>query len=62
MWDYDKLFAEGNVVGLCNVREGETHVWTVCEKKYWEKINHINWQDYFNPDLSFDTGFHVFEV
>ena len=62
MWDYDKLFAEGNIVGLHNVREGETYGWTVVNKSYWHQSGQINWQDYFNPELSFDTGFYLFEI
>ena len=62
MWDYDKLFAEGNIVGLHNVREGETYGWTVVDKSYWHQSGQINWQDYFNPELSFDTGFCLFEI
>lgn len=62
MWDYDKLFAEGNIVGLRNVREGETYGWTVVDKSYWHQSGQINWQDYFSPELSFDTGFYLFEI
>lgn len=62
MWDYDKLFAEGNIVGLHNVREGETYGWTVVDKSYWHQSGQINWQDYFNSNLSFDTGFYLFEI
>lgn len=62
MWDYDKLFAEGNIVGLHNVREGETYGWTVVNKAYWNESGQINWQDYFNSNLSFDTGFYLFEI
>lgn len=62
MWDYDKLFAEGNIVGLHNVREGETYGWTIVDKSYWHQSGQINWQDYFNPNLSFDTGFYLFEI
>lgn len=62
MWDYDKLFAEGNIVGLRNVREGETYGWTVVNKSYWHQSGQINWQNYFNSNLSFDTGFYLFEI
>ena len=62
MWDYDKLFAEGNIVGLHNVRKGETYGWTVVDKSYWHQSGQINWQDYFNSNLSFDTGFYLFEI
>ena len=62
MWDYDKLFAEGNIVGLHNVREGETYGWTVVDKSYWHQSGQINWQDYFNSNLSFDTGFYLFKI
>ena len=62
MWDYNKLFAEGNIVGLHNVREGETYGWTVVNKSYWHQSGQINWQDYFNSNLSFDTGFYLFEI
>ena len=62
MWDYNRLFAEGNIVGLHNVREGETYGWAVVNKSYWHQSGQINWQDYFNPELSFDTGFYLFEI
>lgn len=62
MWDYNKLFAEGNIVGLHNVREGETYGWTVVDKSYWHQSGQINWEDYFNSNLSFDTGFYLFEI
>lgn len=62
MWDYDKLFAEGNIVGLHNVRKGETYGWTVVDKSYWNQSGQINWQNYFNSNLSFDTGFYLFEI
>lgn len=40
MWDYDKLFAEGNIVGLKETKENKLYTHVVYEKE--------DWLDYFN--------------
>lgn len=51
MWDYDKLFAEGNVVGLKNVSLNKIFNHGVTSKKYWNDDNEINWDYYKNNVL-----------
>lgn len=53
MWDYDKLFAEGNVVGLKNNQENKIYPSTVYGKEYWEAAGYVNWKNYYNDSLSF---------
>ena len=45
MWDYDKLFAEGNVIGLKETKENKLYTYVVYEK--------VGWMDYFNNSLSY---------
>lgn len=52
MWDYDKLFAEGNVVGLRNIQENRIFPATVKERKYWGKEGYVDWSELFNKTLS----------
>ena len=46
MWDYDKLFAEGNIVGLKRLNNGNiyTHIIRKYDSSYWS--------EYKNKDLS----------
>ena len=44
MWDYDKLFAEGNVIGLKDTKENKLYTHVVYEKE--------DWMDYFNDSLT----------
>lgn len=46
MWDYDKLFAEGNIVGLKNLDTGDIYTHTI-----WN-YNSSYWNEYKNKDLS----------
>lgn len=52
MWDYDKLFAEGNVVGLKNVPQNRIFPSSVDGKEYWGKEGYVDWRDYRNESLS----------
>lgn len=45
MWDCDKLFAKGNVVGLKDTKENKLYTHVVYEKE--------DWIDYFNDSLSY---------
>ena len=63
MWDYDKLFAEGNIVGL-TIENGENvYNQVVSNPDYWEDGQEINWNLYKNEELSSceETGFK-FEI
>lgn len=51
MWDYDKLFAEGNVIGLKNVGKGIVYTLVVNSPLNWKKNNASNWWDYQNESL-----------
>lgn len=52
MWDYDKLFTEGNVVGLKNVPQNIIFPSSVDGKEYWGKEGYVDWRDYYNKSLS----------
>lgn len=59
MWDYDKLFAEGNIVGL-TIEDGENvYNQVISNPDYWEDGQEINWNLYKNEKLSSceETGF-----
>lgn len=59
MWDYNKLFAEGNIVGL-TIEEGEdVYNQVISNPDYWEDGQEINWNLYKNEKLSSceETGF-----
>lgn len=49
MWDYDKLFTKGNVVGLKDTKENKLYIHTIYEKE--------DWMDYFNDSLSYNDSF-----
>lgn len=59
MWDYDKMFAEGNIVGL-TIEDGEdVYNQVISNPDYWEDGQEINWDLYKNEKLSSceETGF-----
>lgn len=63
MWDYDKLFAENNVVGL-TIEDGEkVYNQVVSNPDYWNDGQNVNWDLYKNNQLSSyeETGFK-FEI
>lgn len=63
MWDYNKLFAENNVVGL-TVEDGEkVYNQVVSNPDYWNDGQNVNWDLYKNNQLSSyeETGFK-FEI
>lgn len=63
MWDYDKLFAEDNIVGL-TIEDGEdVYNQVVSNPDYWEDGQEMNWNLYKNEELSSceETGFK-FEI
>ena len=45
MWDYDKLFAKGNIIGLKDTKENKLYTHVVYKKE--------DWMDYFNNSLSY---------
>lgn len=53
MWCYDKLFAEGNVVGVKSLMKNEIHAHEVLETWVWG-VKCINWWNYMNPALKLD--------
>ena len=63
MWDYDKLFAENNIVGLTIEDDKEVYNQIVSNPDYWEDGKEINWGLYKNNQLSSceETGFK-FEI
>lgn len=56
MWDYDKLFAEGNIVGvrwtLTNTNNIETYI--VRNRRDWHYPNETDWTIFWNAKL--DSG------
>lgn len=52
MWDYDKLFAEGNVVGLKNKQQNRIFSSPVYGREFWGKEGCVDWRDYYNESLS----------
>ena len=61
MWDYDKLFAEGNVVGLKNKKTNNLSPTIVYQKELWGEIGYVDWKDYFNKELFFKSSY-PFEI
>lgn len=61
MWDYDKLFAEGNVVGIKNKLTNILNPTTVYDKSLWGNIGYVDWRNYFNNNLSFISNYS-FEI
>ena len=45
MWNYDKLFTKGNVIGLKDTKENKLYTHVVYEKE--------DWMDYFNDSLTY---------
>ena len=58
MWDYDKLFAENNVVGLKDTRNNKIFVHGVCNECYWGETNRVNWRSFKNEELKIG-GFEI---
>lgn len=52
MWDYDKLFAKDNVIGLKNVQQNRIFPSPVDRREYWGKEGYVDWRDYYNESLS----------
>lgn len=63
MWDYDKLFAEDNIVGLTIDNGEDVYNQVVSNPDYWEDGQEMNWNLYKNEELSSceETGFK-FEI
>lgn len=47
MWDYDKLFAKGNIVGFKHNNDSEIHPYLIYEQN--------DCMDYFNDSLSYNS-------
>lgn len=65
MWDYIKLFSEGNVVGLKNVQQNRIFPSPVDGREYWGKEGYVDWRDYYNESLSVfegEDGSYGFEI
>lgn len=63
MWNYDKLFAEGNVIGLKNIQTNFIMPTSVYAKENWGRVGQVNWYDYLNEDLSYySTTEYDFEI
>lgn len=58
MWDYDKLFAEGNVVGLKNKHNNRIYNHGVSHTACWGDENEVNWYNFENDELK-RNGFEI---
>ena len=54
MWDYDKLFAEGNIVGFKHSDEDQIHPYIIYEKN--------DCMDYFNDSLCYKSKDFISEI
>lgn len=54
MWDYDKLFAEGNIIGIKSLFNNKNYIYQVLSKEYWGMVNYINWYEFKNNKLKSD--------
>lgn len=54
MWDYDKLFAEGNIVGFKHSNEEQIHPYIIYEKN--------DCMDYFNDSLYYKSKDFISEI
>ena len=65
MWDYDKLFAEGNIAGLKNKQQNRIFPSSIDGKKYWGREGYVDWSEYCNNSLSTledESGGYCFEI
>lgn len=51
MWDYDKLFAEGNIVGLKNLHNNKIYNHGIPNKNCWGDTNEVDWYCFENNNL-----------
>lgn len=58
MWDYDKLFAENNVIGLKALCNDKIFVHGVSDECHWGENNRVNWYDFKNKELKV-SGFEI---
>ena len=62
MWDYDKLFAEDNIIILKNKQLNKIFPSVIEERKFWGDNGYVDWFKYFNDRLSFYTTNFDFEI
>lgn len=58
MWDYDKLFAENNVIGLKALHNDKIFVHGVSDECHWGETNRVDWHNFKNKELKVD-GFEI---
>lgn len=58
MWDYDKLFAENNVIGLKALHNDKIFVHGVSDEYHWGETNRVDWHDFRNKELKV-SGFEI---
>lgn len=51
MWDYDKLFAEGNIVGMKNLHNNKIYNHGIPNKNCWGDTNEVDWYCFENNNL-----------
>lgn len=51
MWNYDKLFADGNIVGIKTPLISMFSIHVVCAKNRWGIDNNKNWKIFCNNEL-----------
>lgn len=51
MWDYDKLFAEGNIVGLKNLHNNKIYNHGIPNRNCWGDTNEVDWYCFENNNL-----------
>lgn len=51
MWDYDKLFVEGNIVGLKNLHNNKIYNHGIPNKDCWGDTNEVDWYCFENNNL-----------
>ena len=58
MWDYDKLFAKNNVIGLKALHNDKIFVHGVSDEYHWGETNRVDWHDFRNKELKV-SGFEI---
>lgn len=53
MWNFDKLFAINNIVCIKDVKNEKIYNYVVDDISFWGAENIVDWNDYFNENLSY---------
>lgn len=58
MWDYDKLFAENNVIELKALHNDKIFIRGISDECHWGETNRVDWHSFKNKELKV-SGFKI---